>query len=340
MTLVSDSKIAIIGSSLSGLLAAYALSKTHTVSLFESKATLGQNCLQQSLSQSDQGSPFILSRDTDPHLSYVFSQLGIATAPVRQVFPGWIQTFFTGCDLPLGHFSAPTCTFSKAAFDRYKDILRFVFHMKRRPKTSPLSEPSVAEYLQTHGYSDMFIQACVVPLGLCILAATPAEILEMPMAHFHDALQTHGLFRIRSRPAYRKLMNEAALCTTIRARWRVTCHVNTPILRIHRDLTGVSLDAGIEKKRFDKVIIATSADTALALLETPSDAEKEALAVWQYGTQRYPILTAAALAHQPALSHLNGQQHSFFCGSYFGLGRPEDAVRATLAVLHHFGTRL
>jgi predicted NAD/FAD-binding protein len=51
----------------------------------------------------------------------------------------------------------------------------------------------------------------------------------------------------------------------------------------------------------------------------------------------HPMYTAEAVAAQPLLPGLNGQRHTFFCGSYFGYGFHEDALRSGLEVAKGFG---
>jgi predicted NAD/FAD-binding protein len=47
----------------------------------------------------------------------------------------------------------------------------------------------------------------------------------------------------------------------------------------------------------------------------------------------HPILNAQAIRTQPQLPHLNGQNRTYFCGSYFGFGFHEDAIRSARAVV-------
>jgi predicted NAD/FAD-binding protein len=54
----------------------------------------------------------------------------------------------------------------------------------------------------------------------------------------------------------------------------------------------------------------------------------------------HPCYTFASLATQQELPTLNGPRHTFFCGSYFGYGFHEDAVKSAIAVGHAFGLEL
>ena len=55
---------------------------------------------------------------------------------------------------------------------------------------------------------------------------------------------------------------------------------------------------------------------------------------------QHPQYSFAALATQAELPTLNGQRNSWFCGSYFGYGFHEDAVRSAVAVAADFEVRL
>ncbi len=52
------------------------------------------------------------------------------------------------------------------------------------------------------------------------------------------------------------------------------------------------------------------------------------------------IYSQSAISTQPELVNLNGACHTYFCGSYWGYGFHEDAVRSALSVARHFGIDL
>jgi predicted NAD/FAD-binding protein len=51
----------------------------------------------------------------------------------------------------------------------------------------------------------------------------------------------------------------------------------------------------------------------------------------------HPTFTRAAVESQKELPKLNGENHTYYCGSYFGYGFHEDAVKSALDVAWHFG---
>jgi len=54
----------------------------------------------------------------------------------------------------------------------------------------------------------------------------------------------------------------------------------------------------------------------------------------------HPMFDFASLATQPQLAQLNGRNRTSFCGSYFGYGFHEDAVRAANRAVEAFGVGL
>jgi predicted NAD/FAD-binding protein len=54
----------------------------------------------------------------------------------------------------------------------------------------------------------------------------------------------------------------------------------------------------------------------------------------------HPLYSFSAFKHQEELANLNGTNHTFFCGSYFGYGFHEDGVKSAINVGRHFGVEL
>ena len=54
-------------------------------------------------------------------------------------------------------------------------------------------------------------------------------------------------------------------------------------------------------------------------------------------TYQHPVFSQEAVATQQKLTTLNGMQRTHFCGSYFGYGFHEDAVRSAVAVAESMG---
>jgi predicted NAD/FAD-binding protein len=57
-------------------------------------------------------------------------------------------------------------------------------------------------------------------------------------------------------------------------------------------------------------------------------------------TYTHPTYTFGSLASQKELHKLQGVRNTYFCGSYFGYGFHEDAVKSGVTVAREFGLDL
>lgn len=78
-------------------------------------------------------------------------------------------------------------------------------------------------------------------------------------------------------------------------------------------------------------------DYCVTLNRQKSFRDEEVIAAMDY---HHPLYTDESMATQKELPQLNGQNRTYFCGSYFGYGFHEDAVRAGAAVGEAFGIML
>ena len=74
--------------------------------------------------------------------------------------------------------------------------------------------------------------------------------------------------------------------------------LQTPVQRIERDATGVWLHSRSGRERFDRVVLATHTDQALALLAQPSAEERELLGAIRYQSNRAVLHTDASVLPQ------------------------------------------
>jgi predicted NAD/FAD-binding protein len=75
------------------------------------------------------------------------------------------------------------------------------------------------------------------------------------------------------------------------ARGRFAVETATPVVAVQRDRAGITVVAGGRERRFDRVILATHADTALALLADPTEAEHRVLGAFRYSRNRAVLHT-------------------------------------------------
>ena len=296
-------RIAIVGSGVSGLVCAHLLRQRHEVTLFEADARAGGHAHTQAVvidgveHSIDTG--FIVYNERNyPILTDLFGELGVTTRPSDMSFAmaddianvEWCGTS------PRTVFSQPRNLVRPRFLRMLGDIRRF-----NRCARRLLDEPenlgyTLEEFLSRGSYSTAFVEWYLVPMGAAIWSASPAEFLQFPAAAFIRFFDNHGLLGLRDRPQWRTVQGGSrqyvnAITGSLGTRLRLA----TPVRAVARRDVGVDVatDAGVEN--FDHVIVATHADQALALLESPTAAETEILSSIRFCLNEATLHTDARL---------------------------------------------
>jgi predicted NAD/FAD-binding protein len=166
-----------------------------------------------------------------------------------------------------------------------RDILRFNRESIVDLQTGQLADDeSLGSYLDRKGYSEGFRRDYLIAMGSAIWSADCASMLEFPVQFFVRFFKNHGLLSVKNRPQWRVIEGGsreyiAPLCR----RFEQRIHTGTAVKSLRRDAGGVTLVlADGREQRFDQVVVATHSDQALAMLETPSEAEQEVLGALPY----------------------------------------------------------
>ena len=298
-------KIAVIGSGISGLSAAWALHAHHEVVVYEADARLGghSNTIEVPLADGrripvDTG--FIVFNDvTYPNLVRLFDHLGVPVTASTMSFAVSLQggayeysgNGLRGVFAQAGHLVRP----SHLAMVR--DILRFY-----RQAPAVLDDPdppgSIGDYLTRHGYSQAFIERHLMPMGAAIWSTTADRMLAFPARSLVQFMRNHGLLALRNRPQWRTVTGGSReyvrrLAAPLAGGIRRGC----PVVAVRRAPTGGVLirDARGAEDWADHVIIAAHADQALAMLANPTPDERRVLGAFAYSANTAHLHTDATL---------------------------------------------
>ena len=297
--------IAVVGSGISGLACAHYLSTDHTVSLFEANRRLGGHTATVDVKVGTRryaiDTGFIVFNDwTYPNFIALMNELGVSSKPTTMGFS--VHDTTTGLEYAGGNLDALFAQRRNLVSPRFlrmvRDILRF-----NRESIADLDagrlgdDETLGTYLEKNRYSDGFRRDYLIAMGSAIWSSDCDSMLDFPVHFFVRFFRTHGLLSIRHRPQWHVIEGGsreyiAPLCRRFEAR----IHTGTPITRIRRDPAGVTLvlDDGSER-RFDQVVIATHSDQALALLDAPSDAERDVLGALPYASNDVVLHTDTQL---------------------------------------------
>lgn len=311
-------RIAIVGTGVSGLVAAHELAPHHEVTVFEADSRVGGHAntvdveIDGHRHAVDTG--FIVYNEANyPGFIRLLDQLGVPTRPTDMSFG--VAVARTGLEYRgsnLNTLFAQRANLLRPAFLRMLgDIVRFnrsarqlVQHEARWGDAERLparsngrdDDISIAEFLRRGRYSDTFVSQFLVPFGAAIWSADPETFTRFPMRSYARFMDNHGLLGLAGRPQWRTVCGGSrtyveALIAPISDRIRL----NTPVEKIvHRTENGTSqveVVTAVGAQTFDRVIIGAHSDQALRMLADASPDEQEILGSIGYQANRATLHT-------------------------------------------------
>ena len=291
-------EIAVIGSGISGLACAWALSERHRVTLYEAAPRLGGHTNTISVPVVGGTQPvdtgfIVFNEATYPNLVALFAHLGVATRASEMSFAVSLdegRLEYAGTDLN-GLFAQRRNLVSPRFLLMLWDLLRF--YREAPGKIAALETISLGDFLDRDKYGRAFRDDHLLPMAAAIWSAPSKTLLDFPAASFVRFCENHGLLKVSDRPIWRTVVGGsnsyiAPLVAPLQDRIRLGCGVTA----IVRDGQGVMVrDAGGTSQNFDHVVVATHADQALRLLDRPSVAERAVLGAFAYTDNRAVLHT-------------------------------------------------
>ena len=283
-------KIAVVGSGISGLSAAYYLSKKHNVDLFEKEDHFGGHSytldvlINEKKVSVDIGF-IVFNHQTYPNLINFFLENEVEIEKSDMSFSVSVQdTKFEYCGKGLkGIFSNKSNLFRKNFLKMFFDIIRFYNHCD---KISTFEEKTaLGDFLIEKKLSKSFIDYHLIPMVSAIWSMPPYEARKMPLKFFLKFFQNHGLFKLKDRPQWFTVSNRSrTYVNKILSKISGEYYKNYKINLIKRLSQGVQVFYGGNNEFFDydKVVIATHANEALSIIEKPLDEEREVLSNFNY----------------------------------------------------------
>jgi len=283
-------KIAVVGSGISGLSAAYYLSKKHHVDLFEKDDYFGGHShtidilINEKKISLDIGF-IVFNYKTYPNLINFFNENQVEIEKSDMSFSVDVKgTTFEYCGKGLkGIFAKKTNLFNLEFLRMFYDIISFY---KRCDKINEYSEKiTLGQFLSKEKMSKSFIEYHLIPMVSAIWSMPPYETSEMPLKFFLKFFQNHGLFKLKNRPQWYTVSNRSrTYVNKILSKISGEYFKNYNINLVKRLSSSVQIYYGESNEFFeyDKVVIATHADEALSLIEKPLKEEEEILSNFKY----------------------------------------------------------
>ena len=283
-------KIAVVGSGISGLSAAYYLSKKHHVDLYEKEDHFGGHSHTIDLTfdkkkiSVDIGF-IVFNFETYPNLINFFKENDVEIEKSNMSFSVSVDnTNFEYCGNGLkGIFSNKLNIFNYKFLQMFFDIVKFY---KKCDKIEIFDEKyTLGEYLKENNLSQTFIDYHLIPMVSAIWSMPPVEASKMPIKFFLKFFQNHGLFKLKNRPQWYTVSNRSrSYVEKIISKISGEYFKNYEVKKIHRKTSGIDLYYGGANEFFnyDKVVIATHADEAISLIDKPTQEETEILSNFSY----------------------------------------------------------
>ncbi|GAB3484095.1 NAD(P)/FAD-dependent oxidoreductase [Marinomonas epiphytica] len=298
-------RIAIIGSGISGLTAAYLLNKQHDITLFESADRLGGHTATVSVPEGEHtqhiDTGFIVFNDwTYPNFIRLMSEIGVASKPTEMSFS--VRCENTGLEYGGNNlnslFAQRRNIFSPTFIGMLRDILRFNKEAIAELDSGQISEHlTLGEYLQSRGYGEKFVSHYLIPMGSAIWSSTQQEMLHFPLLFFVRFFKNHGLLSVNNRPQWRVIEGgSSSYIEPLIESFRNKIRLESKISKVDRHANGVTLHfASGQQEQFDQVVFACHSNQAQALLGDISELEKAILGAIPYRVNEVVLHTDSQL---------------------------------------------
>jgi len=297
-------KIAVIGSGVSGLSAAWLLARRHDVTLYEAERRLGGHSHTVEAPAPggtvavDMG--FIVYNAANyPNLVALFDHLGVATKPTDMSFAVSLDAGrleYGGNDLTT-LFAQRSNLLRPRFWSMLGDLMRFYREAPAHACALDARMTSLGDYLDAQGYGRAFQDDHLLPQAAAIWSTSTKAMRDYPAAAFIRFCQNHGLLNIVDRPLWRTVEGgsrtyvaklAAALGDRVRLGATVAALASSPAGVTVRETSG-------RTQRFDQVVVATHADQGLALLEAPTPRQRALLGAFVYSRNHAVLHTDVRL---------------------------------------------
>ena len=312
-------RIAVIGSGISGLSAAYHLRNQADVTLFEAGSYFGGHTHTVDVTlQSPQGMVthgvdtgfLVFNERTYPGLIGLFAELQVQTSTSDMSFSvqtprasGQRAMEWSGSNLNTV-FAQRSNLLSPTFLGMLRDVLRFntlANALADRGQDHALMQP-LGEFLDTHKFGSAFRHWYLLPMLGCIWSCPTDQMLQFPVATMVRFCHNHGLIQVVNRPQWFTVTGGAKHYVEKLLQHIPHTHLQTPVERVERNDIGVHVFTASGSEDFDGVVLACHADQALSLLAQPSPQEQALLGAIRYHPNKAVLHTDTSVLPKKKLA--------------------------------------
>ena len=282
-------KIAVVGSGIAGLSAAWMLSKSNQVTVYEAGNYAGGHSNTVDVSLDGLTAPvdtgFLVHNDrTYPNLIALFKLLKLDTPASDMSFSvklPHLNLEWAGANLST-LFVQKRNLVRPGFWRMIRDILNFNKRSHALLDEMRGSGLTLGQLLEREGYSQEFRDWYLLPMGAAIWSSPMDEMADFPAETFIQFCLNHGLLQVNDRPQWKTIRGGSREYVKRLVAAISDVRLNTPVSAVRREAAGVAVTTAQGTELFDRVILATHSDQSLAILQDAHPAEREILSAVRY----------------------------------------------------------
>ena len=291
-------QVAIIGTGISGLSAAWALHQSQDITIFEANDYIGGHTNTVAFDAPDGparvDTGFIVYNEPNyPNLTALFDQLGVASDQTKMHFSVSVRDrgLEYGTNGLGGIFAQKRNLLSPRYYAMIADIIRFY---RRAPElAAEETDISIGEFLRAENYSDGFARDHLTPMAAAIWSCPADEMMNFPAKSLAQFFVNHGLVELGTPFYWRSVSNgSASYIPKLTAGFADRIRLNCAVRQVLRTSDGVQVEttAG-DVEKFDAVILAVHGPQAKRIFANPKADEREVLSAFKTQPNRAVLHT-------------------------------------------------
>jgi predicted NAD/FAD-binding protein len=296
----TTTSIGVIGAGISGITAAWLLSRRHSVTLIEKESKLGGHAHTVFLENGpDQGTPidigFIVLNDRNyPTLLNLFSQWGVRlqNSDMSFGFHDKSSGFYYSTDIPRGLFARRKNLISPSFWRLGRDIFRFNHFAAKELKTG-LRNLTLGQFLEKYSFSKAYIDFHIVPVSSAVWSTPTEQIMDFPAESILRFYDHHGFLTLMNRPQWKTVVGGSIFyIQAFEKQFQGVIKRASSVRNVKRMTNKIKVELEDRTQLdFDFVVLATHADISRQLLIDPETNEDRILSKWSYTKNQVALHT-------------------------------------------------